>query len=148
MACIFNVEGRPVETPTTAAECALNWAALGIIWDALGCLGKQTTLYNKLCYNYPAVEDFSEIQILKDDLSADLEECNINLYIDGQKVGTDSTNPDIALGYSLIENITYWSILLPNPVGTSDALVDIQLEIFEKVSFETLFTCEDRTCND
>lgn len=146
MACIFNVEGRPVTTPTTAAECSLNWAALQIVWDALACLGKQSTLYNKLCYSYPAEQEFDEIQVLKSDLSADLEECYINLVIDGQKVGTDATNPDIALFYSLVENISYWSIQLNEPVGTAEALSDIQLEIFEKVTFETLFTCEDRTC--
>ena len=147
MACIFNVEGRPVENPTTTAQCALNWAALGIIWDALGCLGKQSTLFNKLCYEYPAVEDFDEIQILKSDLSADLEECYINLVVDGQTIGTDATNPDIAIFYTLVENITYWSIQLNNPVGTAEALSDIKLDIFEKVTFETLFTCDDRSCD-
>ena len=148
MACIFNVEGRPVLNPTTKAECDLNWAAVQIIWDALGCLGKQDTLHDKLCYKFNGVEDFSEIQIDKADLTQSLAECDIILDIDGQKVGTEATNPDIALYYTLTENITYWSIQLNNPVGTPEALSDIELSIFEKVSFETLFTCDDRTCND
>ena len=37
MSCIFNVEGRPKAIPNGSAECELNWTAMGIIWDALGC---------------------------------------------------------------------------------------------------------------
>lgn len=147
MACIFNLEGRPVEVPTSAAECALNWAAMGIIWDALGCLGKQNCLSELVCYTYDGVSDWDSFTIPKEDLNGSvLTDCLMLFFKDGVQYGLQSSNADSPLYYEIDDQITQYVINLSTPIGETDNLSDVAVKIFVSTTFETLFTCDDRTC--
>lgn len=147
MSCIFNVEGRPKAEPNGSAECKLNWEAMGIIWDALGCLGKQNCLSELVCYTFDGVSEFDSFEIPFEDINnAELTDCLMLFFKDGVQYGLQSSNPDSPLYYEIDEQITKYVINLSTPIGETDNLSDLEVKIFVKTTFEALFTCDDRTC--
>lgn len=147
MSCTFNPEGRPIASPTSKAECDLNWASMGIMWDAWACFAKQTVVSKTKCYNYGAVEGFDSFVIPKDDLlGATLEDCAMLFFKDGVQYGAQTANPDAPLYITITEQITQYLVELSNTVGEADALSDIVCKVFVEASVEDLISCGDYTC--
>ena len=147
MACIFNEEARPVLVPENAAQCQMNWAAVQIIYDALGCLAKQNCLSELVCYTFDGVSEFDSFEIPFEDINnAELTDCLMLFFKDGVQYGLQSSNPDSPLYFEIDEQITKYVINLSTPIGETDNLSDLEVKIFVKTTFEALFACDDRTC--
>lgn len=84
----FNEDNRPICTPTTEAQCKLNWAALQDAWDALNCFQTQN-IYSGCAVLEGSVAkadnpdgDF-EVDLDKLTYGESIDRCNFDVFVNG-----------------------------------------------------------------
>lgn len=84
----FESENRPICTPTTEAQCKLNWAALQDVWDAMACYQTANVLTGCAILADSVVKADNpdgDFEVILDKLTygSSIDVCNFDVSVNG-----------------------------------------------------------------